>query len=62
MLVMPPSGSIRNSAPKSTGLRLARSLSARRPAGPSSAFCDDGMPQRIMQSSRMPPRLATTGA
>jgi hypothetical protein len=32
-------------------LRLARSLSA--PAGgPSSAFCDDGMPQRIMQSSR----------
>ncbi|MEA2824577.1 MAG: hypothetical protein QOF03_1059 [Alphaproteobacteria bacterium] len=45
-----------------TGLPLARNLHARRPAASSCAFCDDGMPQRIMQSARMPPLLATTGA
>jgi hypothetical protein len=62
MFVVPESGSIFKSALKSTSLPLARSLSARFVAASSWAFWDEGMPHLIMQSSRIPPLLATTGA
>src|SRR5665213_1420547 len=62
MLVVPESGSIRNSSLKSYDLPLASSLAARFLADSICANWDDGMPQRIMHSSSIPPLLATTGA
>jgi hypothetical protein len=62
MLVVPPSGSIRSSCLKSTGLPLASSFAARFLVASISACCDDGMPQRAVASSRPSAPLRTLGA
>jgi hypothetical protein len=62
MFVVPPSGSIRSSSLKSTGLPFASSFWARFLVASINAFCDDGMPQRANASSRSAPALRTIGA
>jgi hypothetical protein len=47
---------------KSTALPLASSFWARFLAASNSAFCDDGIPQRAIASSRPPLPLRTIGA
>src|ERR1700687_4524483 len=48
ILVVPPSGSIRSSSLKSTGLLLASSFAARFLVASIRACADDGMPQRAV--------------
>jgi hypothetical protein len=62
MLVVPLSGSIRNNSLKSTVLPFACSFSARFFVASMSAFCEDGMPQRAIASSRPAAELRTMGA
>src|ERR1700729_2488700 len=62
MLVVPPSGSIRSSSLKSTGLPLACSFSALFLVASISAFDDDGMPHRAVASSRPSLPARTIGA
>src|ERR1700692_3350388 len=50
ILVVPPSGSIRSSSLKSTGLPLACIFSARFLVASINAFEDDGIPHRAMAS------------
>src|SRR3954468_22271974 len=52
MLVVPPSGSIRSSSLKATGLSFSRSFAARFLVASIRACCDDGIPQRAVASSR----------
>src|SRR6202021_3470611 len=48
MLVVPPSGSIRSSSLKSTGLPLASRFEARFLVASIRACCEDGIPQRAV--------------
>jgi len=62
MLVVPESGSIQSSCLKSNGLPLASSFAARFLVASISACCDDGMPQRAVESSRPSAPARTMGA
>src|SRR5450432_4446314 len=62
MLVEPPSGSIRSSSLKSTGLPLACSFAARFLVASIWACCDDGIPHRAVASSGPSAPLRTIGA
>jgi hypothetical protein len=62
MLVVPPSGSIRSSSLKSTGLPFASILAARFLVASMSACADDGMPQRAVASCRPSAPARTIGA
>lgn len=62
MFVVPPSGSIRSSSLKSTGLPFASSFAARFLVASIKACCDDGIPDRAVASSRPSGPLRTIGA
>jgi hypothetical protein len=62
IFVVPLLGPSRSSSLKSTALPFASSFSARFLVASISAFCDDGMPQRAITSSRPASPLRTIGA
>src|ERR1700692_4420893 len=62
ILVVPPSGSIRSSSLKSTGLPLASNFEARFFVASINACADDGLPQRAVASSRPSAPVRTIGA
>src|SRR3984957_4571063 len=62
MLVVPPSGSIRSSSLKSTGLSLASIFAARFLVASIRAFDDDGIPHLAVASWRPSVPLRTMGA
>ena len=62
IFVAPLSGSRRSSSLKSTALPFAWRFSARFLVVSIKTFCDDGMPQRAIASSRPPLPLRTIGA
>jgi hypothetical protein len=62
ILVVPPSGSIRSSSLKSTGLPFASSFAARFLVAAIRACCDDGIPHRAVASSWPSIPMRTIGA
>ena len=62
MLVVPPSGSIRSSSLEVDRLALGFQLRGALLGASISAYCDDGMPQRAIASSRPSARFRTIGA